>query len=203
VQALQLAVDARPIALDLEQRTIDLTQVESVDQRGSPRMIACPAVNFPRLIVNAHRMPARRVPIAAFRLSCVATMTDDHAALQATLRDIDASVDQLASKGDFEALSALLASDFRYNHSTGKSENKTEWVEGLKRLVGQRDRVTSSIQVDVHGDVAMAMGDLDIVWKDGRRAYDRYVRVYRQMDGNWRVIFQRTLPAHDRAPATT
>jgi len=143
----------------------------------------------------------RREPIAAFGLTCVATMTDDNTTLQAKLRDLDASIDQLASKGDFESLSALLASDFRYNHSTGKSEDKGEWVEGLKRLVGQRDRVTSSIQVDVHGDVAVSMGDLDIVWKDGRRAYDRYVRVYRRADGDWRVFFQRTLPAHDRAPA--
>ena len=130
-------------------------------------------------------------------------MTDDTAALQTKLRDLDASIDQLASKGEFEDLSGLLASDFRYNHSTGKSEDRVEWVEGLKRLVGQRDRVTSSIQVDVHGDVAVAMGDLDIVWKDGRRAYDRYIRVYRRADGDWRVIFQRTVRrAHDRAPAT-
>ena|SRR5579871_1900950 len=132
-------------------------------------------------------------------------MTDDNVALQAKLRELDASIDRLATQGDFESLSALLASDFRYNHSTGKSEDKAEWIAGLKRLVGQRDRVTSSIQVDVHGDVAVAMGDLDIVWKDGQRAraYDRYVRVYRRADGDWRVFFQRTLPAHDRAPAAS
>lgn len=128
-------------------------------------------------------------------------MTDDNHALQTQLRELDASIDELASKGDFDALAALLASDFRYNHSTGLSQDKAEWLAGLKPLVGRRDRVTSSIEVEVHGDVAVAMGNLDIVWTDGRHNYDRYVRVYRRVDGDWRVFFQRTVPAHDRTPA--
>ncbi len=118
------------------------------------------------------------------------------------LQDLDASIVALASKGDFDALEKLLAEDFRYNHSTGHSQDKQEWLDGLKPLVGRRDRVTSSIQVEVHGDLAVAMGDLDIVWGDGRHNYDRYVRVYRRgADGSWRVVSQRTVPAHDRAPA--
>jgi ketosteroid isomerase-like protein len=125
-------------------------------------------------------------------------MTDTD--LQTTLREIDASIDRLASSGDFDALEKLLADDYRYNHSTGLGQNKREWLDGLKPLVGRRERVTSSIQVELHGDLAVAMGDLDIVWGDGRHNYDRYVRVYRQVDGSWRVVFQRTVPAHDRAP---
>jgi Domain of unknown function (DUF4440) len=121
--------------------------------------------------------------------------------VQAQLRDIDASIDRLASSGDFDALEKLLADDFRYNHSTGLGQNKREWLDGLKPLVGRRERVTSSIQVEMHDDLAVVMGDLDIVWGDGRHNYDRYVRVYRLVEGNWRVVFQRTVPAHDRAPA--
>ena len=124
-------------------------------------------------------------------------------ATDTSLLELDLSIDQLASTGDFEALAPLLAADFRYNHSTGHSQNKTEWIDGLRALVGQRDRVASGIQVEVHGETAVAMGDLDIVWKDGRHNYDRYVRVYRLEDGQWRAIFQRTVPAHDRAPRST
>jgi ketosteroid isomerase-like protein len=126
-------------------------------------------------------------------------MTDTD--VQTTLREIDASIDQLASSGDFTGLEKLLAEDFRYNHSTGLGQNKREWLDGLKPLVGRRERVTSSIHVELHGDLAVAMGDLDIVWGDGRHNYDRYVRVYRQVNDSWRVVSQRTLPAHDRAPA--
>ena len=129
-------------------------------------------------------------------------MTEGDAALQAQLRELDASIDQLASKGEFDALGELLAADFRYNHSTGHSQSKSEWLEGLRPLVGRRDRIPSSIQIEVHGDLAVAMGDLDIVWTDGRHNYDRYVRVYRVAQGEWRAVSQRTVPARDRAPAS-
>jgi hypothetical protein len=129
------------------------------------------------------------------------TTTQDQAALIEQLRELDASIDILATQGEFDTLAPLLADDFRYNHSTGLSQSKSEWIEGLKPLVGKRDRVPTAIQIDVHGDVAMAFADLDIVWRDGRHAYDRYVRIYRLAGGTWRAIFQRTLPAHDRAPA--
>ena len=67
--------------------------------------------------------------------------------------------------------------------------------------MGRRDRVASSIEIELHGDLAVAMGDLDIVWMDGRHNYDRYIRVYRVTDGEWLAVSQRTVPAHDRAPA--
>jgi hypothetical protein len=126
-------------------------------------------------------------------------MTTETAALEARLQEVDGSIDELASKGEFEVLASHLASDFRYNHSTGASQDKTEWLEGLKPLVGRRDRITSNIRVEVHGDVGVAMGDLDIVWGDGRHNYDRYVRVYRLDNGRWLAISQRTVQAHDRA----
>jgi hypothetical protein len=123
------------------------------------------------------------------------------AALEGTLRDLDLSIDELASKGEFDALSSRLASDFRYNHSTGLAQDKSEWLEGLRPLVGKRQRVASAVQVEVHGEIAVAMGELDIIWNDGRHNYDRYVRVYRLEDGHWLAIFQRTVPALDRSPS--
>lgn len=119
--------------------------------------------------------------------------------LEEKLREIDLSIDELASRGDFQALESLLAPDFRYNHSTGLSQDRTEWIDGLRPLVGKRERVPSSVQLEVHDDVAVAMGDLDIIWTEGRHAYDRYVRVYRLQEGRWLLISQRTVPATDRA----
>jgi hypothetical protein len=118
--------------------------------------------------------------------------------VQTTLRELDERVDTLASDGDFDALAELLAEDFRYIHSTGLSQSKSEWIEGLRKLVGQRRRVVSGLIADVHGDVAVVTGDLDVVWNDGRLALDRYVRIYRNESGSWRAFFQRTFPAHDR-----
>ena len=120
--------------------------------------------------------------------------------LEDKLRKIDLSIDELASEGEFDALSSRLASDFRYNHSTGLSQNKSEWLEGLRPLVGKRQRVASAVQIEVHGEIAVVMGDLDITWNDGRQNYDRYVRIYRLEDGHWLAIHQRTVPALDRSP---
>jgi hypothetical protein len=128
-------------------------------------------------------------------------MTNDHAVVEA-LRELDSRIDELASKGEFDTLGALLAADFRYNHSTGLSQSRSEWLDGLRPLVGRRDRIPSSIAIELHGDLAVAMGDLDIVWMDGRHNYDRYTRVYRVTDGQWLAVSQRTVPAPDRAPAS-
>ncbi len=117
------------------------------------------------------------------------------------LLELDERIDTLASDGDFGSLSALLADDFKYMHSTGLTQSKSEWIEGLEKLVGQRRRVVSGLIADRHDDVAIVTGDLDVVWNDGRLALDRYIRVYRQKDGAWTACFQRTFPAPDRKPA--
>src|SRR5215213_420571 len=121
-------------------------------------------------------------------------------AIEADLVRLDVSVDELASKGEFAALAALLADDFVYSHSTGLVQDKAEWIEGLKPLVGKRDRVANVVGVEIHGDIAVVRGEVDIVWKEAPTKYNRYVRVLRQTDGVWQAISQVTTPAPDRDP---
>ena len=121
-------------------------------------------------------------------------------AIEADLVRLDVSVDELASKGEFAALAALLADDFVYSHSTGLVQDKAEWIEGLKPLVGKRDRVANVVGVEFHGDIAVVRGEVDIVWKEAPTKYNRYVRVFRQTDGVWQAISQVTTPAPDRDP---
>ena len=114
------------------------------------------------------------------------------------LVQLDASIDEAASDADFARLDALLADDFIYAHSTGTVQDKTEWLESLKPLVGKRRRVVSGARAELHGDVAIVAGDVDIVWNDRETKYNRYVRVFRLVDGDWKAISQRTVPAPDR-----
>jgi hypothetical protein len=109
----------------------------------------------------------------------------------------DVRVDELASVAD-PALPELLADDFIYVHSTSARQDKSEWLAGLEPLAGKRKRVASNVQVDLHGDIAVAMGDLDVVWEDRPTAKNRYVRIYRLVNGRWLVIAQRTVPGYDR-----
>ena len=115
-----------------------------------------------------------------------------------TLVRLDASIDEAASDADFARLDVLLADDFIYAHSTGTVQDKTEWLESLKPLVGKRRRVVSGARAELHGDVAIVAGDVDIVWNDRETKLNRYVRVFRLVDGTWKAISQRTVPAPDR-----
>jgi ketosteroid isomerase-like protein len=114
------------------------------------------------------------------------------------LAAMDRRIDELATKAELTELGDLLADDFIYVHSTGKRDDKESWLQSLRPLRDKRVRVASGIEVDFHGDVAIAMGDLDVIWNDGRIAKNRYVRVYRRAAEAWSLIQQRTLPAPDR-----
>ena len=76
-----------------------------------------------------------------------------------------------------------------------------EWIAGLKALVGKRDRVANVVGVEFHGDIAVVRGEVDIVWREAPTKYNRYVRIYRLVDGGWRAISQVTTPSPDREPA--
>jgi hypothetical protein len=122
------------------------------------------------------------------------------AAIDADLAKLDVGVDDHASKGEFTELAALLADDFVYSHSTGLVQDKQEWLDSLIALVGKRDRVASIVGVEVHGDIAVVKGNLDVVWREAPTKYNRYVRIYREIEGAWRAISQVTSPAADRDP---
>jgi len=91
---------------------------------------------------------------------------------------LDRRIDELATNAEIRELGALLADDFIYVHSTGKRHTKDEWLRSLLPLENQRSRVASNVEVDFHEDIAITSGDLDVIWNDGRRAKNRYVRVY-------------------------
>jgi len=59
----------------------------------------------------------------------------------------------------------------------------------------------SDVQVEIHSDIAVTRGDLDIHYHDSRPSlFMRYVRVYRQVGNEWRAISHRTVYATDRNP---
>ena len=54
------------------------------------------------------------------------------------------------------------------------------------------------MQVEVHDDIAVTRGNLDIVYVDAPRKLLHYVRVYRRIGDDWRLISSRTVLADDR-----
>jgi ketosteroid isomerase-like protein len=117
------------------------------------------------------------------------------------LRSLDVAIDTAVSDQDATALDTLLAEDYIYTHSNGRSQTKREYIDGITARDNPPRRLLSDIQVELHDDVAVTRGNLDIVYGDERpNLYMRYVRVYRQTTGHWRPISHRTLYATDRKP---
>jgi ketosteroid isomerase-like protein len=115
---------------------------------------------------------------------------------------MDVAIDTATADQDAEALDELLADEYIYTHSNGRSQTKAEFIDGIKARVNPPRRVLGDVQVELHGDVAITRGNLDIIYNDDRtNLFMRYVRVYRLIGDRWRPISHRTVYATDRASA--
>jgi len=116
-----------------------------------------------------------------------------------TLIDLDPRIDTAMAQGDLATLQMLLAADFIYTHSNGNHQAKAEFIEAIGKRENRPRRDLSEIEAEVHDDIAVTRGNLDVVYHDGRPSlYFRYVRVWRLHDGVWRAISHRTVYARDR-----
>jgi ketosteroid isomerase-like protein len=117
----------------------------------------------------------------------------------AVLIGLDPKMDTAMAEQDRETLESLLADDFMYTHSNGMTQSKRDFIEPIMAPENPPQRLLSEIAGELHGDIGVTRGNLDVVSPD-RRLLFRYVRVYRkQPDGAWRSISHRTLYANDRA----
>src|ERR1700730_7671931 len=117
------------------------------------------------------------------------------------LRQLDVLVDTSVSDRDAATLGSVLADDFVYTHSNGRSQSKREFIDAIAGREQPPRRVLSEIEAELHGDVAVTRGNLDIEYADERpNLYMRCVRVYRLSSHHWRPISHRTVYATDRAP---
>jgi len=127
-------------------------------------------------------------------------MTDTHTVAQ-TVGELDQAIDTAMSERDGAALELLLADEFIYTHSNGRSQPKPEFVAAILQRGDPPRRVLSDVHAELHGDIAVTRGNLDIRYLDNRPdLFMRYVRVYRQFGSTWRAISHRTVYATDRKP---
>jgi ketosteroid isomerase-like protein len=127
-------------------------------------------------------------------------MTETQSAAH-TLSDLDQAIDTAMSERDAAALDSLLADEFIYTHSNGRAQAKQEFVAAIVQRTDPPRRILSDVHVELHRDIAVTRGDLDIRYQDNRPdLFMRYVRVYRQFGSDWRAISHRTVYATDRKP---
>jgi ketosteroid isomerase-like protein len=116
-----------------------------------------------------------------------------------TLRNLDVAIDTATADQNAEALTRLLADEYIYTHSNGRSQAKAEFIAGVMARVNPPRRNLSDVQVEIHADIAVTRGNLDIVYNDERtNLFMRYVRVHRRFAEGWLPISHRTVYATDR-----
>jgi ketosteroid isomerase-like protein len=122
--------------------------------------------------------------------------------VNSTLIELDPQIDTAMALGDLATLQRLLAPDFIYTHSNGNHQAKAEFTEAIGKRENRPRRDLGEIEAEVHGDIAITRGNLNVVYYDERPSlFFRYVRVWRLQDGTWLAISHRTVYARDREPA--
>jgi hypothetical protein len=94
-------------------------------------------------------------------------------------------------------LDGAYAPGFRFKHSTGELERRAEWLASVARA-RFTSRQVDSLDVEVHGDVALTTGRLHVRRAPGdpewatspewREYTVRYARVYQKRGSGWRLL---------------
>ena len=128
--------------------------------------------------------------IFAFTVQLTASAADE----LTDLRAMDQRIEDAVVKADLKFLESAYAKDFRFTHGTGNVQNKDEWLKSVAKK-GFLSRRVSLVEVELHGDVAVTFGRLDVIKSgEGGEKYSlKYVRVYERRNGPWEMLMHRTV----------
>ena len=151
-------------------------------------------------------MATRRWCVAALGASVIAGSAAFGAA--GVEQDVAAAQDRRIAAtigADLDALGAMMTGDLTYTHSSGVTETKAEFLDGLKtgkyvyREIRPADR-----RIRVHGDAAIVSGPCHVVIEPGgkRTELDLYfTEVYVNDGGRWRMALWHSTRLPAPAPA--
>ena len=119
------------------------------------------------------------------------------------LADLDRRLEEAAVKGDAEFLERRLSGDFSFTHAGGTTETKSDYLSRVRRIPSRYffARDVSHQVVEIHGDVALVVGRLDIrgfgPTADPTKAAPNcsaaeYIRLYARHDNQWIFVSHRT-----------
>lgn len=113
-----------------------------------------------------------------------------------TLLSINAQLDEAVVKKNIAVLEKYYADDFVFTHGTGFVEGKASWIKNVANPNTHFvSRTQDSTTVELHDDVALVIGKIEITRKvkDKNIAYGIwYIRVYRKRSDLWQMISHRT-----------
>ncbi|GAA5009798.1 nuclear transport factor 2 family protein [Pseudoluteimonas lycopersici] len=122
-----------------------------------------------------------------------ASDADPHASVPADLRQAAADFDRAQLHSDATELQRLLADDYVLYNSSGKVENKADFIRDYAGMKLQPFTVEDET-IRVFGDAAVlagvaTLGGTDIASGEAFSVRLRFADVWRKRDGRWQVAF--------------
>lgn len=113
----------------------------------------------------------------------------------AAIRALEQRTEEATVSGDTSFLEKVFSDDFTYARTTGEVENKVQWLQHVARKLFISRKIVS-LDIEIHGNVAVVHGQLDVVVHDdhgGHANLVNYLRVYEQRNGQWQMVTHRSL----------
>lgn len=111
----------------------------------------------------------------------------------AVIAALERRIEQATMRGDVAYLDSVYAPSFRFKHSTGTLEERAPRLAALRErpsTVFARD--LDSLDVEVHGDIALTTGRIHVRQESSdprwREYTIRYARVYVRRAGRWQLL---------------
>ena len=116
--------------------------------------------------------------------------------------------------GDVTFLDKICASDFSFTHGDGwttggaplRVENRAQWLASISKAP-YLFRELDSVQVELHGDIAITYGRYRARYKPGNPEQREFIvwfeRVYARRNGGWQFLSHRTVhgPVYEGEPS--
>lgn len=143
----------------------------------------------------------QRLAAVVLCLLCFAAPMISRAASQPTptsLPDSDAikaleqQVEAAFKSANAGFLNATLGDDFRFTHATGTVAGKAETVANFAKPGNFVSRTLTSVEVEVHGSVAVTNGRIEVRTAAPREYTVCYTRLYERRGDQWRLLSHRT-----------
>jgi len=119
----------------------------------------------------------------------------DNSPAATTIRALEQRAEEATVSGDTAFLETVFASDFTYARTTGEVENKAQWLQHVARKPFISRKIVA-MDIEIHGDVAVVHGQLDVAVHDdqgGHANLVKYLRVYELRNGQWQMLTHRSL----------
>ena len=112
-----------------------------------------------------------------------------------TIRDIENNVEKAIESGDTTFLQSVFSDDFRFIHFSGEITNKNDSLKQVSEKPYTMRRL-DGVQIEMHGDVVITYGLVDINARGEGVNHSylvKYVRIYRNRGGHWQMIMQQSV----------